>query len=108
MGACSSSATSSAPSVAPTTAASVAATAAPTTAASAAASVAASVAPSVGPAALGPMEKALNLVTWAGYVVGGTGGEQVQGYDWVTPFEQQTGCKVDVEASASTRPTWSS
>ena len=32
-------------------------------------------------------EGALNLVAWAGYVVGGTGGEQVQGYDWVTPFE---------------------
>ena len=32
-----------------------------------------------------------------GYVVGGTGGEQVQGYDWVTPFETATGCKVTVK-----------
>jgi len=51
-----------------------------------------------GPAAtVGPGEGALNLVAWAGYVVGGTGGEQVEGYDWVTPFEQATGCKVTVK-----------
>jgi putative spermidine/putrescine transport system substrate-binding protein len=48
-------------------------------------------------ASLGAGEGALNLVAWAGYVVGGTGGEQVAGYDWVTPFEQQTGCKVTVK-----------
>jgi putative spermidine/putrescine transport system substrate-binding protein len=53
-------------------------------------------APSVG-ASLGPTEGALNLVAWAGYVVGGSGGEQVQGYDWVTPFETATGCKVTVK-----------
>jgi putative spermidine/putrescine transport system substrate-binding protein len=53
-------------------------------------------APSVS-ASLGPTEGALNLVAWAGYVVGGTGGEQVQGYDWVTPFETATGCKVTVK-----------
>jgi putative spermidine/putrescine transport system substrate-binding protein len=53
-------------------------------------------APSVS-ASLGPTESALNLVAWAGYVVGGTGGEQVQGYDWVTPFETATGCKVTVK-----------
>src|SRR3954464_10140343 len=45
-------------------------------------------------ASLGASEGTLNLVAWAGYVVGGTGGEQVQGYDWVTPLEQQTGCKA--------------
>ena len=48
-------------------------------------------------ASLGTGEGALNLVAWAGYVVGGTGGEQVKGYDWVTPFEQATGCKVTVK-----------
>ena len=48
-------------------------------------------------ASLGATEGALNLVAWAGYVVGGTGGEQVQGYDWVTPFEQSSGCKVTVK-----------
>ncbi|HEY3162761.1 MAG TPA: ABC transporter substrate-binding protein [Candidatus Limnocylindrales bacterium] len=50
-----------------------------------------------GPSALGPTEGALNLIAWAGYVVGGTGGEQVAGYDWVTPFETATGCKVKVK-----------
>jgi putative spermidine/putrescine transport system substrate-binding protein len=55
--------------------------------------------PSAGPtqATLGEGEGALNLVAWAGYVVGGTGGEQVEGYDWVTPFEDATGCKVTVK-----------
>jgi putative spermidine/putrescine transport system substrate-binding protein len=48
-------------------------------------------------ASLGAGEGALNLVAWAGYVVGGTGGEQVEGFDWVTPFEQATGCKVTVK-----------
>jgi putative spermidine/putrescine transport system substrate-binding protein len=49
------------------------------------------------PAKVGDGEGALNLVAWAGYVVGGTGGEQVEGYDWVTPFETATGCKVTVK-----------
>ena len=48
-------------------------------------------------ASVGDGEGELNLVAWAGYVVGGTGGEQVQGYDWVTPFETATGCKVTVK-----------
>src|SRR5213593_4124680 len=49
------------------------------------------------PTTVGEGEGALNLVAWAGYVVGGTGGEQVEGYDWVTPFEESTGCKVTVK-----------
>ena len=49
------------------------------------------------PASLGDGEGALNLVAWSGYVVGGTGGEQVEGYDWVTAFETATGCKVTVK-----------
>jgi putative spermidine/putrescine transport system substrate-binding protein len=63
-------------------------------------STAPSAAPSAAPSvsvSLGPTEGALNLIAWAGYVVGGTGGEQVQGYDWVTPFETATGCKVTVK-----------
>ncbi|MFL5677400.1 MAG: ABC transporter substrate-binding protein [Chloroflexota bacterium] len=48
-------------------------------------------------ASLGATEGELNLIAWAGYVVGGTGGEQVEGYDWVTPFETATGCKVTVK-----------
>jgi putative spermidine/putrescine transport system substrate-binding protein len=62
---------------------------------------AASVAPSgsavSSPAALGPGEGSLNLIAWAGYVVGGTGGEKIKGTDWVTPFETATGCKVTVK-----------
>jgi putative spermidine/putrescine transport system substrate-binding protein len=85
-GASTSPATSTAPSSAPTTAASVAPSS------SAVSSPAASM-----PAALGPGEGSLNLIAWAGYVVGGTGGEQVKGYDWVTPFETATGCKVTVK-----------
>ncbi len=41
--------------------------------------------PSGAPASLGPTEGALNLIAWAGYV------EE----DWVKPFEQETGCKVN-------------
>jgi putative spermidine/putrescine transport system substrate-binding protein len=79
---------------------------APSTAASAAASAPAASAPAAsaaaspvasGPTSVGDGEGALTLVAWAGYVVGGTGGEQVEGYDWVTPFETATGCKVTVK-----------
>jgi len=45
------------------------------------------------PTTVGDGEGALNLVAWAGYVVGGTGGEQVEGYDWVTPFETEPGAR---------------
>ncbi len=55
-----------------------------------------SAAPSL-PTTVGEGEGALTLVAWAGYVVGGTGGEQVEGYDWVSPFEESTGCKVTVK-----------
>jgi putative spermidine/putrescine transport system substrate-binding protein len=89
VGACSNGGASTAPS---TTAAT---SAAPTSAASGAPSAPASAA---APAyTVGEGEGALNLIAWAGYVVGGTGGEQVAGYDWVTPFETETGCKVTVK-----------
>jgi putative spermidine/putrescine transport system substrate-binding protein len=71
---------------------------------SSAPSAAASSGPSAGPSAsaaaaasVGPGEGKLNLIAWAGYVVGGAGGEQITGYDWVTPFETATGCKVTVK-----------
>ena len=50
-----------------------------------------------GPTSVGEGEGELSLIAWAGYVVGGTGGEQVEGYDWVTPFETASGCKVTVK-----------
>jgi len=53
--------------------------------------------PSV-PASLGAGEGELKLVAWTNYVVGGAGGETVEGApDWVTPFEDATGCKVTVK-----------
>ena len=54
-------------------------------------------------ASLGANEGALNLVAWTQYVMGGSGGEAVPqgGYDWVTPFETQTGCKVNVKVGNS-------
>jgi putative spermidine/putrescine transport system substrate-binding protein len=69
-------------SIAPTSPASTAgpATAGPTTAATTA------------PAStIGPGEGALNLVIWAGYAERGA---VDKAYDWVTPFETKTGCKV--------------
>jgi putative spermidine/putrescine transport system substrate-binding protein len=90
IGACGGGGASTAPSAASSAAPSSAASEAPSTGASEAPSAAAS------GATVGEGEGALNLIAWAGYVVGGTGGEQVEGYDWVTPFETATGCKVTV------------
>ena len=42
-------------------------------------------------ATIGPGEGALNLVIWAGYAEKGASDPN---YDWVTPFETATGCKV--------------
>jgi putative spermidine/putrescine transport system substrate-binding protein len=43
---------------------------------------------------LGAGEGALNLVAWAGYAEDGSNDKSV---DWVTPFEQRTGCTVNVK-----------
>ena len=43
---------------------------------------------------LGDGEGALNLIAWAGYAEDGSNDKSV---DWVNPFEQQTGCKVNVK-----------
>ena len=45
---------------------------------------------------LGAGEGAVNVVAWAGYVENGTTDPAV---DWVTGFEKETGCKVNVNAS---------
>jgi putative spermidine/putrescine transport system substrate-binding protein len=44
---------------------------------------------------IGETEDSLELIAWAGYVEDGTseGGED---FDWVTPFEDETGCQVNV------------
>ena len=44
--------------------------------------------------ALGDGEGQLNLVAWPGYAEDGSNDPKV---DWVQPFEQQTGCKVNVK-----------
>ncbi len=43
---------------------------------------------------LGPGEGEVNLIAWAGYVEDGSTDPAV---DWVTDFEQETGCKVNVK-----------
>jgi putative spermidine/putrescine transport system substrate-binding protein len=43
-------------------------------------------------ASLGAFEDELNLIIWAGYA---ERGEVDANYDWVTPFETETGCKVN-------------
>jgi putative spermidine/putrescine transport system substrate-binding protein len=44
------------------------------------------------PQSIGEGEGELNLVIWAGYAERGA---TDPAYDWVTPFEQETGCKVN-------------
>lgn len=47
---------------------------------------------------IGEGEGAVNLIAWAGYVENGTTDPAV---DWVTGFEDETGCKVNVTNGAS-------
>jgi len=49
-------------------------------------------APSGAPTQLGDNEDALNLIIWDGYAEKGA---VDQAYDWVTGFEDETGCKVN-------------
>jgi len=44
------------------------------------------------PTAIGEAEDELNLIIWAGYA---ERGEVDPAYNWVTPFETETGCKVN-------------
>jgi len=64
-----------------------AATQAPGTGAASAAPSAAAAAPTIGPG-----EGELNLIIWGGYAEDGSNQAE---YDWVHPFEDQTGCKVN-------------
>jgi putative spermidine/putrescine transport system substrate-binding protein len=45
------------------------------------------------PTSVGAGEGEVNLIAWAGYVEDGSTDPSV---DWVTPFEQKTGCQVNV------------
>jgi len=110
--ACSSAATS-APAATPSAAASqAAASQAPASQAAASqapASAAASYGASVGYGTMKPLkpavdlskvggsgEGALDLIIWGGYAENGS---NVKEYDWVTPFEQATGCKVNAKTA---------
>src|SRR4051794_26846196 len=56
---------------------------------------------SAGPvSSIGPGEGALNLIAWVGYTEDGTT-QGYENYDWVTPFEKDTGCKVNVKYADS-------
>ncbi|MGL6537431.1 ABC transporter substrate-binding protein [Aeromonas hydrophila] len=50
------------------------------------------------PTTLGKGEGQINIVAWAGYV---ERGETDKNYDWVTGFEKETGCKVNVKTAAT-------
>ncbi len=48
--------------------------------------------------AIGKGEGAVSIVAWAGYI---ERGETDKAFDWVTGFEQQSGCKVSVKTAAT-------
>ena len=47
---------------------------------------------------VGPGEGAVNIIAWAGYIENGSDDKN---YDWVTPFEKKTGCKVSVKIAGT-------
>ena len=48
--------------------------------------------------AVGPGEGEVDIVAWAGYIENGSDDKN---YDWVTDFEKQTGCKVNVKVAGT-------
>ncbi|WP_134679059.1 ABC transporter substrate-binding protein [Paracoccus ravus] len=50
------------------------------------------------PTALGTPEGALSIVAWPGYI---ERGETDKAFDWVTKFEEKTGCKVEVKTAGT-------
>jgi putative spermidine/putrescine transport system substrate-binding protein len=55
-------------------------------------------APAPAAAAPGAMEGQLDIIAWAGYI---ERGESDKNYDWVTGFEKDTGCKVNVKVAGT-------
>ncbi|MUO94750.1 ABC transporter substrate-binding protein [Agrobacterium vitis] len=47
---------------------------------------------------IGPGEGEVDIVAWAGYIERGASDKA---YDWVTGFEKETGCKVNVKTAAT-------
>jgi putative spermidine/putrescine transport system substrate-binding protein len=54
--------------------------------------------PAAPAAASGAMEGQLDIIAWAGYI---ERGESDKSYDWVTGFEKETGCKVNVKVAGT-------
>jgi len=54
--------------------------------------------PASGAPASDKPEGELSIVAWPGYI---ERGETDKAYDWVTPFEKETGCKVSVKTAAT-------
>jgi len=50
------------------------------------------------PKAIGEGEGEVDIVAWPGYI---ERGETDKAYDWVTAFEKETGCKVNVKTAAT-------
>ena len=55
-------------------------------------------------AVVGAGEGELNLIIWAGYAEDGA---QPAEYDWVNPFEEATGCQVNVKIGRHAPTRWS-
>jgi len=56
-------------------------------------------APAAAPAAASEaLEGQVDIVAWPGYI---ERGETDKGYDWVTPFEKDTGCKVNIKTAGT-------
>ena len=55
------------------------------------------------PTAVGPGEGEVAIVAWPGYI---ERGETDKGYDWVTGFEKETGCKVTSRPPAPRTRWW--
>src|SRR5882672_3474338 len=53
--------------------------------------------PPAGPPA-DTLEGALDIVAWPGYIERGASDKN---HDWVTPFEQDTGCKLSVKTAGT-------
>jgi putative spermidine/putrescine transport system substrate-binding protein len=50
---------------------------------------------------VGPGEGQVNIVAWAGYIEDGS---TDPAYDWVTAFEEATGCQVNVKTAGQPAP----
>jgi putative spermidine/putrescine transport system substrate-binding protein len=50
------------------------------------------------PKEIGKGEGRLDIIAWPGYI---ERGQTDKAYDWVTRFEQETGCKVNVKTAAT-------